>query len=415
MVISKTSWSGRLLAAATTLTMLSGPARAWAQEARPAAPAAQAAPPAPPAEGASGSPGSPLARAELPVPRAEHAPVSSARVHEDLRLAMSLDHGEVLRSASVVYRTARGELRMVPVLRSAASAEYVGIIPADDVAAPGIAYAIELERTDGKRFAAFASRADPHPVLVLEDHTDARERALLKRLGGRRSVVTAGAELVRFGTTSGTQAIPCAAGQTGCPAGALRVPSVDDQFWRVEAGYTYRPLRTVAEFGLRIGVVRGTSLVTLGALDAGKYKVGLNYAAPSVRFRMADAWHLDLEIVTSISEIGFSVGGGGALLIGDPYGTRLTLGAEAVGLSAATYFGSRFYTRLDLQVVDRVTVAPVLEVTDMPHAEAFGVRLYGDATVALPHGFTVGLRAGYQARKSTSGGVALGSTASFAF
>ena len=37
----------------------------------------------------------------------------------------------------------------------------------------------------------------------------------------------------------------------------MRVPQVDDQYWRVEAGYTYRPLRTIAEFSLRGGVVRG--------------------------------------------------------------------------------------------------------------------------------------------------------------
>ena len=400
MVIFNATRSRSLLAAAATLMMVSAPALARAQEVPPAATAA---------------PALPVAPAELPVPRADHAPVSSVKAHEDLRLAASLTHGEVLRSASVVYRSGKGEVRVVPLLRGGASGEYVAILPADDVTAPGIAYAIELERIDGKRFAAFASRADLHPVLVLDDHMDARERALLKRLGGRRSVVTAGAELVRFGTTTGTKAIPCAPGQASCPTGKLRVPSVDDQYWRVEAGYTYRPLRTVAEFGLRIGVVRGTSLVPLSALDASRYKVGLNYAAPSVRFRFADAWHLDLEIVTSLSEVGFSVGGGGALLIGDPYGTRITLGAEAVGISAATYFGSRFYTRLDILVVDRLTVAPVLEVTDMPHADTFGVRLYGDATVALPHGFTVGFRAGYQARRSTSGGVALGSTASFAF
>lgn len=398
MVSSNGTRPLRLLAVAAALTTASAPARA--QDAAPVAPAALAAP--------SG-------HAELPTPRADHAPVASAKAHEDLHLSVSLTHGDVLRSAGVVYRNAKGDMRIAPLLRGAVSHEYLAIIPADDVAAPGIAYAIELERTDGKHFAAFATRADMHPVLVVEDHMDARERALLKRLDGHRSVVTGSGELVRFGTTTGAHSIPCAAGQAGCPAGTLKVPVVDDQYWRVEAGYTYRPLRTIAEFSLRIGVVRGTSLVTQTTLDAAKYKVGLNYAAPSVRFRFADAWHLDVEAVTSISEIGFSVGGGGALLIGDPYGTRLTLGAEAVGVSAATYFGSRFYTRVDIQVVDRLIVAPVVEVTDMPHAEAFGVRLYGDALVKLPRGFAVGFRAGYQARKSTSGGVALGTQASFGF
>jgi hypothetical protein len=189
---------------------------------------------------------------------------------------------------------------------------------------------------------------------------------------------------------------------------------VADQYWRAEVGYTYRPLRTVAEFGIKIGVVRGTSLVTLTEADFSRYSVGLNYAEPWIRFRMADAWHLELSALASITEIGFSVGGGTALLIGDPYGTRLTLGAETIGFSS-TYFGSRFYTRLDILIREGFTVAPVVEVTDMPHAQSFGVRLYGDASLTLPRGFGLGLRAGYQARDFTSGGVSGGTTVSYAF
>jgi len=123
---------------------------------------------------------------------------------------------------------------------------------------------------------------------------------------------------------------------------------------------------------------------------------------------------VEVAALTSVTEVGFSVGGGGALLIGDPYGTRLTLGAETIGFSS-TYFGSRFYSRLDILVREGITVAPVVEVTDMPHAESFGVRLFGDAAIALPRGFGLGLRAGYQARRSTSGGVGLGTTASYSF
>lgn len=375
--------------------------------ARPAAAAPPAAPP--------DAPGGAIAmRPELVVPRAHHAPLATARAREDLRIQVTIEHGEVVKNAGVVYRSPKGELRQVPLLRGE-SDFFVAVIPGDDVLAPSLAYAIEIERTDGRRVAAFASRADLHPVQVLEDRADARERALLKRVDGRRSVLTVNGEFVRFGTTQGKSPIPCAAGQSACAAGTMVIPSVEDQYWRMEAGYTYRPLRTVAEFGLRIGVVRGTSLVSLSQYDASKYEVGLNYASPSVRFRMADAWHLDLSVLTSITEIGFSVGGGTQLLIGDPQGTRLTLGAEAVGISKLTYFGSRFYGRLDLAVHSRVIVAPVIEVTDMPHAEAFGVRLYGDVNAYLGRGFSIGVRGGYQARRSTSGGVGLGGNASFAF
>ncbi len=272
---------------------------------------------------------------------------------------------------------------MVPLLRGDHGVEYLAVIPAEDVLAPGVAYAIEIERADGARLAAFASREALHPVLVQDDPMDVRERAAWKRLGERRSTVSTSADFVRFGTS--------------------------DEFWRVDAGYTYRPLRTVAEFGIKIGVVRGTSLE--GGQPA---SVGLNYGEPWVRFRLADAWHLELAALASITEVGFSVGGGGALIVGDPYGTRLTLGGETIGFGD-TYFGSRFYSRLDLLVREGITVAPVIEVTDMPHADSYGVRLYGDASFALPRGFGLGVRAGYQARLSTSGGVGVGATASYSF
>jgi hypothetical protein len=347
-----------------------------------------------------------------------HAPISSAKAHEELRILAALDHPEQIRNAVVVYsgKASEGELKVAPLLRSQSPDEaYVAVIPAADVTAPGLGYAIEIERTDGGRIAAFGSRADLQPVLVIEDHMDVREQAAWKRLGSRprRSVVAVSGDYVRFGTTTGAP-IPCAAGQTACVQGQPFTPSVVDQFWRVETGYTYRWLRTVAEFGIKIGVVRGTSLVALPEYDIKKYSVGLNYAEPWLRFRIADAWHLELAALTSVTEIGFSVGGGLALLIGDPYGTRLTLGAEEIGFQQ-TYFGSRFYTKVDILVREGITVAPVVEVTDMPHADSFGVRLYGDASIALPRGFGIGLRGGYQARRSTSGGPSGGGTLWYSF
>ncbi|MFT3772787.1 MAG: hypothetical protein QM820_45945 [Minicystis sp.] len=372
---------------------------------------------APVARAAGEPPRGPVA-AELspeggPAPRAHHAPVTAARAREDLHIPVSLEHIELVRSASVVYRVGDGPLKVAPIQRGESG--YVAIIPGDDVIAPGIAYAIEIERTDGRVVAAFATREEMQPVVVPEERMDARERAKLKRLDERRSLITATAELVRFGVTSGEKAIPCAAGQNGCAAGALRVPSVYDQYWRTEVGYTYRPLRTVAEFGIRIGVVRGTSLVSLPTLDQEKYKVGLNYAAPSVRFRFHDAWHADFSLLASITEVGFSVGGGTALHIGDPYGTQLTLGVESIGFQKGTYFGSRFYGRFDLLVRHGLIIAPTIEATDMPHAGVFGIRLLADVVATLPHGVSFGVRGGYQARKSDSGGVTVGSTLGIAF
>ncbi len=346
-------------------------------------------------------------------PEVHHAPLSSSFAHEPLRFEVELDHPELVRWIGLVYRSSTGKWKSVPFLRSAEA--YAAVLPAEEVESPGLAYTIELQRTSGEAVAIFASRAAPWPIQVLEERADARERAALARLFGRRSLATAGAEFVGFGTTTARGAIPCGARQVGCTEGQPVIPTVNDQYWKVEVGYTYRPLRTVAEFSLRGGVVRGQSLTrSVTIYDVERYKVGLNYASPSVRFRLADAWHLETSLLTSITEVGFSVGGGGALLIGDPYGSKLTLGFETIGVGKQ-YFGSRFYSRLDIKAGDRLRISPMIEVTDMPHAESFGVRLLGDVTVDLGRGFSATARGGYQARRSTSGGPALGANLGLAF
>lgn len=326
-------------------------------------------------------------RASAVEPRVHHAPVSVASVGEPIVVRAAIAHPELVRHATLVYRTgASGELRAVPFQR-ASEGPYVAIVPAADVRPPSLSYAIELERTDGTRAAAFATRDAMHAVQVIDDLDDLRERALDERLGGRRSVVSSSADFVSFGRTTADDA----------SAGLVR-----DQYYRIEAGYTYRPLRTVEEFSLRGGVVRGSSPVSSD--------VGLNYAAPSVRLRLSDTFHLEGEFLTSVTEVGFSVGAGGALLVGDAYGSRLTLGFETIDV-----FGTRLYSRLDIAAHPRFAVAPIVEVTDMPHAERYGVRLLTELRWNAGDGWAVTLRGGYQARASTSGGPEAGLGLAYAF
>lgn len=348
-------------------------------------------------------------------PRVHHAAISSATPGERLELTATFEHPELIRSAIVVYRTALGDERAVPFQRSVDQG-YMAVIPGEAIRAPGIGYTIELELTDGRRLPVFASRAAMHMVSVIEDRMDAVERALLSRLGGRRSVVTALGEYVGFGKTRGSVAIPCVVGQTKeCPANGMITPEVDEQYYRAEAGYTYRPLRVVSEFGFRLGVVRGRSLVAFSEYDPERYQVGLNFGAARIRFRIMDLWHMEAELSTSVTEIGFSVGIGSTALIGDPYGSKLLIGFESMGLGDSAPFGNRIFTRLDLVAGERLMVSPIVEVTDMPNAEAFGVRLLGEVGIALGGGFSLQLRGGYQARRSTSGGPGFGGSLSYAF
>jgi hypothetical protein len=333
-------------------------------------------------------------------PRLHHAPPSVAQAEEPLRLEASLEHAQLVRRA-VLLLSAQGKPLVEVPFQRAATGPFVAVVPESEVRAPGLAYCIEIELLDGARMAVFASREALHEVEVPSDIADSRERALLTRLGDRRSVITTSGEFVYFGKTNATSP---ATGST--PASTQ---SIADQYYRVEAGYTYRLLGRVAEFGIRAGVVRGRSVVP-DPTNPSKFDVGLNYGAPTVRLRAVDWLHIEGEFLTSVTEVGFSVGGGAAVLIGDPYGGKLTLGFESI-----QSFGTRAFSRVDIVAMPRLTLAPIIEITSMPHSAKTGVRLLTEARYELASGLAVSLRAGYQARDSASGGASAGAALAYAF
>jgi hypothetical protein len=216
---------------------------------------------------------------------------------------------------------------------------------------------------------------------------------------GRRNSFAASGEYVDFGRSEVQEV----------GTGGAVTHTVRDRYYRVEASYTYRPLRVVSEFSLRAGVVRGESPVpyqatSLGGEPLGQRKdVGLNYGATGVRLRLTDWFYSDGELLASVTEVGFATGGGGSLLFGDPYGTKLVLGVEAIEV-----FGARFWSRTEIALHPVVRIAPIIEVTNMPHANHYGVRLLGEVALHLGQGWITSLRGGYQARKFDSGGPGFG-------
>ena len=237
-----------------------------------------------------------------------HAPLSVAEPHSELSIPADIEHPQLVRRAVLVYRLAgETELRETEFKRSP-TGKYAAVIPAEQLKWPGFAYAIEVEQTDGSRVAAFASRESLHEVQVPEDLEDVRERVLDQRVDGRRSVFASSAEYVSFGRSQA---------ETVDASGNVITESVPDWYYRLEGSYTYRPLRIVSEFSLRIGVVRGRSPVPLDSEEPDqdiddRRKVGLNYGAPTVRFRLHDIVQLEGEGFLSITEVGFSAGGGAA-------------------------------------------------------------------------------------------------------
>jgi hypothetical protein len=360
--------------------------------------------PTPPATTAkptnTAAPTSPPKEQEPPaVPRLHHSPVPSWTVGETLEIRAEIFEAHLVKKAYLIYQIDGGKLNKTAFLRSERG-PYLAVVPADVIRGETLSYTIELELTSGKRVAAFASRAEMHPVQLMSKVSEARENAWLKRLEGRRSVLESTAEYVSFGSTNAT---------VSQQDGTSRQLSVNDGYYRIEAGYTYRLLGPIMEFGIRGGVIRGRSPVP-GVSDPSKLDVGLNYAAPSILVRVNDFIHARGEFLTSVTEVGFSVGGGGSVLFGDPYGTRLTLGFESIQV-----FGTRFYSRMDITAGSRVIIAPIVEITNMPHADATGVRLLTQVSYDVGSGWKLTAGGGYQARKATSGGPSIFGGVAYAF
>lgn len=336
----------------------------------------------------------------IPAPSFHHGPVSVTPAGKPLSIQADIGRANRVKQAWLVYRVGEtGTFQQVP-FRRGSEGPYLATLGGDQVKAPSVFYLIEVESVDGQRYPVFASREAPFRVSVSDDYDDLREKALLARLGGRRSEVTASGEYVMFGITDATLTDA---------NGITREEGVRDHYYRLESGYTYRPLGTVAEFSIRLGLVRGRSVVP-GESDESQFDVGLNYASPRVRFRVNDSVHVETELLTSVTEVGFSMGAGGALLLGDPYGSRITFGFESVQT-----FGTRMYTRMDIDAGNGVLVAPVIEVTDMPHADRYGVRLLSEVGIDAGSGFRISARGGYQARTFTSGGPSGGASLFYAF
>jgi hypothetical protein len=246
-------------------------------------------------------------------------------------------------------------------------------------------------------------------VQVQLGKDDADEKAAARRVNERRSLTSFQGEWVTFGRSGArVAAVPVVDPGTGLPVAVTAPAARADDYYRLEASYAYRPLRLVNEFGVRLGLVRGSSPRDVG--DSGSPDVGLNYAAPWLRLRLDDVVYATAHVVTGVTEVDFSLGAGLELTLGDPYGANLELGCENI-----EGFGSRFFTRLNILASARVRVSPIIEATNMPNARNYGVRLLSELGWQVTPDLGFALRGGYQARAAVSGGVSLGAAASLGF
>ncbi len=290
-------------------------------------------------------------------------------------------------------------------------AAWRAIVPAIAVVPPGIEYYIDSRALDdgAAPAAEFASAARPHQVTVMRTRLEERRDRALARADGRRYRVTATGEYVDYGTRNF--------------GAAANRGDIDDRYYRVDLGFSYRLLAYPIE-RIHIGYMRMLGDVPDTARDRADecaatddtddcrlhvgYKVGGWFG---VRVGMGLGVDLDARGMVMATNEGAGVGGAVDLRVGDEDASHVAIGFEGIQDIGVT---ARF--RLGWATVPTLPMAATVEITDLPSTlRATGIRVLYDLAHPLGPGVRVGARIGYAARDAHVGGVTAGANLTLDF
>ena len=339
--------------------------------------------------------------------RVYHVPPAEAAPGVALAIDATIDHAWQA-NLELRYRAVGGDPAFHAVAFERTSGDdYRASVPANVVAPPGVEYFIAS--TDGKGAVTlhFASAANPHRVAVHEDEGVVLRARELGRYQGRQARAHVAIENVDFGsrTVNGKQ--------------------LDDRYLRVDADFTYRLLRLPLH-SLRFGYTyllgdtpatpRGDGICDPVKEDppAGSCTGQAGFKAAGwfeLRLRANALVDVDLRGILAATKKGFSMGGRGELRIGSEMGSHVALGAEVLADAGSTGF-----LRLGWDTVPHFPMAATIELSSLPSSHrATAVRLVYDVAYPLDGGLRLGLRARYQARDSSIGGLTLGANVALDF
>ena len=250
--------------------------------------------------------------------------------------------------------------------------QWVAVVPATAVTAPGLDYYI----TSGDQ-PVFASAAWPHTMPVMVTETSERRSRDLVRVGNRRSRVNTSFEWVEFGTTTDRN-------------GA----DVLDRYYRIDADFSYRLLAYPLE-ELRVGYTRlcgdKADCSDKGFKVGGWFELGLG---------VVEGVRVDGRVMVMATEQGFALGGRVEGRLGVRDASHIAMGIETLA-----DVGTSGFFRLGWGTVPNTPMAATVEISQVPDENRnSGVRLYYDISRNLGNGFRAGIRVGYAARNQNVAG-----------
>ncbi|MFN0250565.1 MAG: hypothetical protein ACKV2T_27040 [Kofleriaceae bacterium] len=250
--------------------------------------------------------------------------------------------------------------------------QWVAVVPATSVTAPGLDYYI----TSGAQ-PVFASASWPHTMPVTVTRAAERRTRDLARVEGRRSRVNTSFEWVEFGTRKDRNG-----------------DDVLDRYFRVDADFSYRLLAYPLE-ELRVGYT-GLCGDQLDCSDKG-FKVGGWF---ELGLGVVEGVRVDGRVMVMATEQGFALGGRVEGRLGVRDASHIAMGVEHLA-----DVGTSGFFRLGWGTVPNTPMAATVEISQIPDENrAAGVRLYYDVARYIGGGFRAGVRVGYAARNQEVAG-----------
>ncbi len=259
-------------------------------------------------------------------------------------------------------------------------------LPAAAVRPPTLFYYAVERMPDGTERPVFASREDPHPVVVLDSATTTSDRERLDAIHGRRYEARAAAQAASFGAR---RLVPGAGPQP-------------DRYYGVEGTFAYHLLTAVDRVAVTAGTLRGraTPFDPEGDLTAADpIEIGIDYGEAQIDWFVAPVLRLLTSALFAVSQEGFESGGAIDVVLGRP-----SIASLAVGVMGVTTLGWESRLRLGWATVPRVPMGATIAAGNFPAGEDGGIRLLGDVGFVLSPAVLVRLEGGYQGRTNVTGG-----------
>ncbi len=275
-----------------------------------------------------------------------HVPVAEATPGEPVEIVAVIDGAWAEPTLVARYRSGDGAWRDA-IFEQSSAGGWFATIPADAITPPGAAYYIVGTTADGE-VAHFASAAAPQPIRIEPTLVDRLEQLDDARLDGRRESVSLDLDGHDFGNRYGNL----------------------DAFLRAELRWTHRVSRTLHSVGFGFGSIWGRTPDSDGAFAEEQVALG-RYGIAEVRVRAHPSVFIDGRLALGVSDEGFLRGGGGAITLGKPWRSNVSMGADMLDDLGPTAF-----VRLQWDTAWPVLMGASIVRTDLPDAQVSANGLY---------------------------------------